>query len=115
MAENINANEMVPEFILGDSLVNAVTEGRELSGESKVYTLEHKRNGTYVYGLNAGSYVKDSIMLSLNGKEVKRDVWNKENLEKYKALNKTLRLWFRVICISLALITIALVLYLELR
>lgn len=113
MAEDMS--KIVPDFILGDSLAKAITEGTTQSGESKYYTVEQKPGRTLVYGMNSASYVKDTIELTDSGKKQNVEVWNVEEIDKYKKDAKKWNRLFYVTIIPIVLIFVALVILLEVK
>lgn len=107
--------DVVPDFILGDALVKAITDGKEVSGESKYYTLDQKPKGTFVYGIGSGSHVKDVIPLYQDKDKKEEEVWFKESIEAYKRSNRMMNLFFICTVIMLLLMffgTIALISFL---
>lgn len=113
MADDLS--KIVPDFLLSDELVEAITNGQQKSGESKYYTLEQKPGKTLLYGMNAASYVKDSYELTDEGVKQKEEVWNVEELKRYQKSARRYNIAFWVVSGIVVLLALATVLLLELK
>lgn len=113
MAEDVS--KIVPDFLLSDGLVEAITNGQQQSGESKYYTLEQKPGKTLLYGMNAASYVKDSYELTDEGVKQKEEMWNVEELKRYQKSARRYNIAFWIVSGIVVLLALATVLLLEFK
>ena len=80
MSSEFNGEELVPDFILGDPLVKALS--LEDNKECVAYTLEQKPGKTEVLGLKGNSSVNYSKELPKFKSAEESEVWFAEEIEK---------------------------------